>query len=519
MARIFEYQGKSLLSSFSINVPKGSNARTPEEAGASFEKLQKPVVIKAQTWTTGRVQAGGIRFAGSAEEAREAASAILGSSIKGFIVTEVRVEEKLDIEKEFYAGIIIDDTLKQPLLLFSSVGGTGIEEIAARHPDKVVRYPVDIIEGLEEFKARDLVRETGISGKLQMDLASFLVKLYKLCRDYEMRSAEINPLVLATDGRLYAADCHMALDDYAVFRHPDCDIEIARDLSNPPSVLDKIAFNVEKGDYRGTFYFIQLERDFSTKDSYVGFHGAGGGGSMMSMDAVLGKGFRIANFCDTSGNPPASKVYRAARIILSQKHIVGYFGSGSGVASQEQFHSARGLVKAFLEENIQVPAVIRLGGNQEEKAMEIFSRFGKRLQVPIECYGKDTSAVTCAERLKVLVEKMEKPDSPVKPEKAVVAAKSYGFKTVTGGEVFFDYEKCESCESKVCCEECIPKILKLEEGKPVLAISSEDAAKGKCIECLACELECLDRGKGGAHIVLPIPGLEEYRKEGKTCQS
>ncbi|MDQ7825313.1 MAG: ATP-grasp domain-containing protein [Candidatus Eremiobacteraeota bacterium] len=515
MARIFEHQGKSLLGAFSINVPEGSTAGTAEEAAIIFEKLQKPVVIKAQTWTTGRAQSGGIKFAGSAEEARAAASAILGSTIKGFTVTEVRVEEKLDIAREFYAGVIIDDNGKQPLLLFSSVGGTGIEEIAALHPDKVVKYPIDIIEGLEEFKARDLVRETGISGKLQVDLASLLVKLYRLCRSYEMRSAEINPLVLASDGRLYAADCHMALDDYAVFRHPDCGIEIARDLSNPPSALDKIAFNVEKGDYRGTFYFIQLERDFSREENYVGFHGAGGGGSMMSMDAVLAAGFKIANFCDTSGNPPASKVYRAAKIILSQRHIVGYFGSGSGVASQEQFHSARGLLKAFMEDNLQVPAVIRLGGNQEEKAMELFSRFGPRLAVPVECYGKDTSAVTCAGRLKALTAEREKPESPVKPERAAETVKSYSFKTVTGGEVSFDYTRCGACESKACSEECIPKILKLEEGRPVLAITAEEAAKGKCIECLACELECLDRGKGGARIDLPIPGLEEYRGEGR----
>jgi succinyl-CoA synthetase beta subunit len=515
MARIFEYQGKDLLSACKINVPEGSAARTPQQAVEAFEKLRKPVVIKAQTWTTGRAATGGIKFAESAEEVREAASLILGSSIKGFAVSEVRVEEKLAIEKEFYAGIVIDDNRKQPLLLFSSVGGTGIEEIAALHPDKVVKYPIDIVEGLEEFRARDLVRGTGISGKLQMDLASLLVRLYKLCRSYEMRSMEINPLVLTSEGKIYAADCHMAIDDYAVFRHPELGIEIARDLSNPPSELDIIAFNVEKGDYRGTFYFIQLERDFSIDENYVGFHGAGGGGSMMSMDAILSKGFKIANFCDTSGNPPASKVYRAARIILSQRNIIGYFGSGSGVASQEQFHSARGLIKAFLEENIQVPAVIRLGGNQEEKAMEIFSRFGRRIEVPIECYGKDTSAVECAERLKILSDSTGRPVSPINPKSAVQVNKSYSFKTVTGGEISFDYDKCVACESKVCCEECIPKILKLDQGRPVLAIDLQDAAKGKCIECLACELECLDRGRGGAHIELPIPGLEEYRKGGK----
>jgi len=147
-------------------------------------------------------------------------------------------------------------------------------------------------------------------------------------------------------------------------------------LDRPQTELERIAYAVEEGDYRGTFYFIQMVEDFAKGEGVVGFHGAGGGGSMMSMDAVINEGFRIANFVDTSGNPPASKVYRAARIILSQGPIDGYFGSGSGVASQEQFHSARGLVKAFLEEPLMAPTVIRLGGNAEDKAVEILEELG-----------------------------------------------------------------------------------------------------------------------------------------------
>jgi succinyl-CoA synthetase beta subunit len=125
---------------------------------------------------------------------------------------------------------------------------------------------------------------------------------------------------------------------------------------------------------------------------------------MMSMDAVIALGYRIANFVDTSGNPPASKVYRAAKIILSQSGIDGYFASGSGVASQEQFHSARGLVKAFMEEPLRIPAVIRLGGNAEEKAIEILERSQSYIPAPLEGYGKDDSPGFCAERLNALIE-------------------------------------------------------------------------------------------------------------------
>ena len=126
----------------------------------------------------------------------------------------------------------------------------------------------------------------------------------------------------------------------------------------------------------------------------VGFHGAGGGGSMMSMDAIVNAGFTIANFTDTSGNPSASKVYRAARIILAQPDLVGYFGSGSGVASQEQFWSAYGLAKAFWELDLDIPAVIRLGGNTEDRAVEILHRMSKLLRAPVEGYRKtDTPGV------------------------------------------------------------------------------------------------------------------------------
>ena len=404
MARLFEHQGKEILKKFKVPIPEGEVASSADQAKEIAAKLGRPVVIKAQTWTTGRAGSGGVKFADSPDQVESAAGEIIGSTIKGFVVEKVLVEEKLDIKSEYFAGIIIDDAAACPVLIFSSVGGTGIEEIAREHPDKVIRHAIDIKDGLASHVARNLVRKTGISGKAQMKIAGFLEKLYKAAREYECRSAEVNPLVMTTNGNVYAADCHFTVDDYSVFRHPDLGIEIARELSAPPSDLDMIAFNVEKNDYRGTFYFIQMEREFEPGKEYVGFHGAGGGGSMMSMDAAGSAGFTIANFCDTSGNPPASKVYRAARIIMSQGPIVGYFGSGSGVASQEQFHSARGLVKAFRENWIDFPAVLRLGGNQEEKAIEILQGYTKDLPAKVECYGKDTSAVYCAKRLRELVD-------------------------------------------------------------------------------------------------------------------
>jgi len=393
--------------------------------------------------------------------------------------------------------------------MFSSVGGTGIEEIAAAHPDKVARMHVDIITGLQDYQARNLVRRTGISGRLQRNLGGLLVALYKVARTYEARAAEINPLVQTTDGKLYAADCRITVDDYAVFRHPDLGIEIAREYDRPPTELERIAYAVEANDYRGTFYFIQMAHDFERGEGYIGFHGAGGGGSMMSMDAVLRQGYKLATFVDTSGNPPASKVYRAARIILAVGPIDGYFGSGSGVASQEQFHSARGLVKAFIEEHLSVPAVIRLGGNAEDKAVEILERVNDYVPAPVEGYKKDDSPDFCAARLDALIKAGELRDAPP-PQPRPVPQRPYTFETVTGGTVTFDHAVCSGCESKVCVEECARQILSLnEEGLPVLNITPEEAKKGRCVECLACEVECLFHGAGGGYVHLPIPGLDE----------
>jgi ferredoxin-like protein FixX len=351
----------------------------------------------------------------------------------------------------------------------------------------------------------------GVEGSILPKLADLLTKLYRIARSSDARSAEINPLVLTAQGKLFAADCHLVVDDYAVYRHPEFGIEVAREFDRPPTELEKIAYRVEEKDYRGTFYFFQMAEQTAGDEKYIGFHGAGGGGSMMSMDAVLNRGFKLANFCDTSGNPPASKVYRAAKIILSQPGIRGYFASGSGVASQEQFHSARGLVKAFHEERMDIPAVIRLGGNFEEKAVEILKTYLKDIPAVVEGYGRDDSPEFCAGRLEELVADNRGRGYELRPiAEPSVAETAYGFETVTG-RIFFDHAKCSSCQSQGCVPACLPKILKIENGKPVLSVSPEEAKKGKCTECLACEIFCKFHEQDAIVIHLPIPGLKEYR--------
>jgi len=170
------------------------------------------------------------------------------------------------------------------------------------------------------------------------------------------------------------------------------------------------------------------------------------------------------------------------------------------------------LVKAFLEEPLCVPAVIRLGGNAEDKAVEILERVNGHIPAPVEGYKKDDSPQFCAQRLSALMAANTPPDEPPQGRTPPSAQRPYTFATVTGGEVTFDHAVCCHCESKVCIQECVPQILTLDDdGCPVLSISTEEARRGRCIECLACDIACYFDGARGGFVELPIPGLEAYR--------
>ncbi len=505
MAKLHEYRSKGILRAAGIAIPKGGMVETPGEARAMATGIGGPIVVKAQAWVTGRAGRNLIRFAETPDEAASAATQILGQKVGDFTIDRLLVEERLTIESEFYLGLLIDDHARAPVVILSSVGGSGIEEIAREHPDRVARLAVNVMTGLRDFEARDLCRRAGIAGELMMRMSAVMLDFYNAVRGCDARAAEINPLALTADGKLVALDARITVDDYAVFRHPELGIEIAREFDRPPTPLERAAWLVEKDDYRGTFYFVQMMTGFHKGERVVGFHGNGGGGAMINMDALLAGGFRIANFVDTSGNPPASKVYRAARLILSQNEIDGYFMGGSGVASQEQYHTARGLVKAFMDAPLTVPAVIRIGGNAEEQAITILQRANGAFPAPVEAFGRDDSPVQCVERLSALIR--DHIGSSVPPRVPPQPVEPYQFETVTGGTVTLDHAACRTCESKACIDSCEPKILSLESGVPVLNISRDEAKRGGCIECLACEVECYFLGNRGGRVLLPVPGI------------
>src|SRR4029078_6525565 len=384
-------------------------------------------------------------------------------------------------------------------------GGTGIEERAA----STRRIACDVSRGPEESTVAEAAASCGLSSTQATQLADSIRKLFAAARSVEARSLEINPLVLTKTGEFVAADCRITIDDYAVGRHPQLKMEIAREFDHPPTALEKVAYAVEQNDHRGTFYFAQLATE-SPKGSkgLVGFHGARGGGSMMSMDAIVNAGFTIANFTDTSGNPSASKVYRAARIILAQPSLVGYFGSGSGVASQEQFWSAYGLAKAFWELDLDVPAVIRLGGNTEDRALEIMHRMSKLLRAPVEGYRKTDTPAFIAARFAELVAdaggKKWKPRTPRLPK--FVKDPSSTKLEVKNGRVWIATARLR--EIRAAVETHSAGLIIDRDGAPVTALLNEEFAT-KDSELLACDVECRLAGIEGFYLELDIPGLDE----------
>jgi succinyl-CoA synthetase beta subunit len=505
MARLHEYQGKAILAANGFKIPRGFSARTTEEAVTAATELGGEVVIKIQAWTTGRAGIGGVAFAKKPEEVREHATRMVAMKVGQFPVEAVLVEEKIDIDREFFLSFAIDDAARAPMIVFAGGGGTGIEERAA----STCRIPCDVNRGPLDSTVIEAVASSGLSSKKATQLADSIRKLFAAARSVEARSLEINPLVLTKSGEFIAADCRITIDDYAVARHPELGIEIAREFDHPPTALERVAYAVEQNDHRGTFYFAQLATA-APKDSkgLVGFHGAGGGGSMMSMDAIVNAGFTIANFTDTSGNPSASKVYRAARIILAQPDLVGYFGSGSGVASQEQYWSAYGLAKAFWELDLDIPAVIRLGGNTEDRAVDILHRMSKLLRTPVESYRKTDTPATIATRFAELVESAGdtkwKPRIPRAPH--FIKDSSVVSLPVKSGSVWIDTKQWPQIRTAV--ETHSGGLIVDREGVPAPSLPDEEFAT-KDSELLACDVECRLAEVEGFYLELDIPGLNE----------
>jgi len=516
LARLHEYEGKALLAERGLTIPKGAACSTPAEVKATAESLGGACVMKIQAWTTSRKAQGGVVFPESAEEAGRDAERLLGMRIGQFPVEQVLVEERIAIKDELFVSMSINDAARAPVLLLSLAGGSGVEERA----DAVHQMPVDPETGVDLAEVRSVLAGSDIEAKFHDGLVDAIDGAVRMAREIEARSVEINPLVTTDDGRVVAADSRVTIDDYAVFRHPELGIDIARELDHPPTRLERIAYDIEQADHRGTFYFAKLPTTGAADERTIGFHGAGGGGSMMSMDAVVHAGFTPANFTDTSGNPSSAKVYAAARIILQQEGVVGYFGSGSGVASQEQHHSAYGVAKAFRELGLDIPSVIRLGGNSEDRAVRILEAACADLPATVVGFKKDDPPARCAERFKALVDanggKAWTPRKRTIPA-FVGSSEAIVFRIDLGdgweGNVWIDNQNCDEKATEVVLANCGGVLEDHGDGFNY-AVSNEELLK-KDSEMIACEIECALAGYPVVYVDLPIPGIDDL--EGEVC--
>jgi succinyl-CoA synthetase beta subunit len=411
MARLFEYQGKQLLKKAKLPIPQGDVATTPQEARKIAEAVGKPVAIKSQVWAGGRGKAGGIKFAEHGIDAEIVANQMLGSEIKGLKVEKVLVEEKLAIDKEYYVGVIINPAreVRGPVIMFSTEGGMDIESVPS---DKIATMNVDVLRGFRTYDALNLAVALKVPTKFLPAVAQAIIGLFNTFKNFDCRIAEINPLVITKDGKVIAGDCRIAIDDSSVYRHPELGIDVAREAATMPTELDKIAWQIEEADLRGTCYIAQMVTEIKGPN-YVGYHGMGGGGAILGVDGLNRVGLKIPNYADTSGNPTAAKVYRAAKIIFSQPGIEGYMLGGFMYANQEQWHHAHGVVKALREELPKrpgFPCVLLLCGNKEKESLEILREGTKDLPGRIEIYGADKVYETqfLASRMKALIEEYRK---------------------------------------------------------------------------------------------------------------
>src|SRR2546427_7546092 len=245
MARLHEYQGKAILAANGFKIPRGSPARTAEEAVAAAAKLGGEVVIKIQVWTTGRAGIGGVTFAKKPDEVRKRAARMLAIKVGQFPVEAVLVEEKIDIDREFFLSFAIDDAARAPMIIFATGGGTGIEQRAA----STRRIPCDVNRGPLDSAVDEVVASCGLSANNAKQLNESIRKLFDAARSVEARSLEINPLVLTNNGEFVAADCRITINDYAVGRHPELKIEIARQVNHPPTALARLRYPDDQNDH------------------------------------------------------------------------------------------------------------------------------------------------------------------------------------------------------------------------------------------------------------------------------
>lgn len=349
---LYEYQGKELFRRFGIPVSDGRLATTPEEARAAAVELGGPVVVKAQVMAGGRGKAGGIKLANDPAEAERKAAEVLGLDIRGHVVRRLWIERASEIASERYLSVTLDRGEKKPLLMFTTEGGVEIEQVAAEHPDALVRLHVDPLAGYDESIGRRLV-----GGDAQT--LAIVEQLYRCFVECDATLCEINPLIVTPEGAVRALDAKVTIDDSALFRHPD--IAEWRDTS-AADPLEALAREKE-------VTYVKL-------DGSVAIVGNGAGLAMATVDVVVVAGGRPANFCDLGGASNADTVTRALEVIAHDAQVRSIlFNIFAGITRCDEI--ARGMLIAIERAEISAPIVVRFDGTNAAEGRAILADSGR----------------------------------------------------------------------------------------------------------------------------------------------
>ena len=366
---IHEYQAKQLLAKFGVPVSKGIPCHTADEVEKAFSALNMPLaVVKAQIHAGGRGKAGGVKLVRSAADARKVAENLLGKALvthqtgpEGRVVKTLYVEAGSDIAREMYLAVVMDRGAQAPVVIAAAEGGVDIEELAEHKPQAIARHRVHPVKGLQAFQARALCKHLGLTGDQAKAGAKLIGSLVKAFMELDCSLAEINPMIVTTQGEVKALDAKMSFDDNAMFRHKDV-AELRDTNEEDPKEVEAKKFDLN---------YIALSGNIACLVN-------GAGLAMATMDVIQLKGGMPANFLDVGGGANKQQVTNAFKILLSDPNVKGVlvniFG---GIMKCDTI--AEGVIAAAREVKLSVPLVVRLEGTNVELGRKLLQESGLNL--------------------------------------------------------------------------------------------------------------------------------------------
>lgn len=387
--KIHEYQAKALLAQFGVPVPKGGVAISAEEASKIAAELGGKAVIKAQVYAGGRGKAGGIKVANSPQEAGRLAEQMIGTRLvthqttpEGVPVSKVLVEEAVEVKRELYLSVIVDNSSRLPVMMASEAGGMEIEEVARVSPEKILKAYIDPATGFQPFQGRKLAYGLNLSPGQVRPATELMGNLYRLFWSKDCSLAEINPLVVTDDGRLLALDAKLNFDDNSLFRHKDIQ-ELHDPEQEDPLEVKAISLGV---------------RNYIKLDGNIGCLVNGAGLAMSVLDLLTQAGGKPANFLDIGTVNTPDRVVNAFKIFTTDPSVkailVNIFG---GMARVDVI--AQGIVEAHKQMDIPVPVVIRLAGTNVEAGKRILAESGISFIEALDFQDAARKAVAAAKGL------------------------------------------------------------------------------------------------------------------------